>query len=141
MMPLNAWCYFAYYTFDLILQYSSYLILLIMPSNIRKYTKRDEQIKVKQELSKDVPMIVRIHRKTCPACQMSEKPWQDFCKRGVPGFILLEIEETAMPVDMMNGISGFPTYAVHNKNGENKHHTGALMSPADILKFVNTETD
>lgn len=112
-----------------------------MPLKSKKYEKKSEQGKVKEELSKDVPMILRIHRNTCPACQMSEKPWQEFCKKGVPGFAILTIEESAMPPEMMNGISGFPTYAIHDKDGTNRHHTGALMSPADILEFVNTETD
>jgi hypothetical protein len=112
-----------------------------MPSKSKKYEKKSDQEKVKEELSKDIPMIIRIYRKTCPACQMSEKPWKEFCNKGVPGFVLVEIEESAMPPEMMTGISGFPTYAVHDKNGSNKHHTGALMTPADILKFVNTETD
>lgn len=112
-----------------------------MPSKTKKYDKRSDQSKVKEELSKNVPMIIRIHRKTCPACQMSEKPWQEFCKSGAPGFAILEIEEAAMPPEMMNGISGFPTYAVHDENGDNKHHTGALMTPDEISEFVKTEID
>lgn len=110
-------------------------------SRVKKYAKPTDRIKVKSELSQDTPMILRIHRTTCPACQMSEKPWQQFCKQGVPGFVILDIEESAVPPEMMTGIRGFPTYAIHDKDSNNRHHTGALMSPKDILDFVNTDTD
>lgn len=110
-------------------------------SRVKKYAKPTDRIKVKNELSQDTPMILRIHRTTCPACQMSEKPWQQFCKQGVPGFVILDIEESAVPPEMMTGIRGFPTYAIHDEHGHNRHHTGALMSPKDILKFVNTGAD
>ena len=107
----------------------------------KTFKKSSEQANVRRELSQDAPMILRIHRESCPACQMSEKPWQDFCKQGVPGFMLIEVEEQAMPPELMKSITGFPTYAVHNKHGKSKHHTGALMSLEDIRKFVNTGTD
>ena len=68
---------------------------------------------------------------------MSEKPWQEFCKRGAPGYMILEIEEKAMPPEILSGITGFPTYAIHDARGNNRHHTGALMSPEDIEEFVS----
>jgi Thioredoxin len=110
---------------------------------MKKYTKSSDREEVKKELSKDVPMIIRIYRETCPACQMSEKPWKEFCEKQAPqGFSIVEIEEEAMPLEMMNGIQGFPTYAIHDENGENRHHTGALMNPSEIEDFVtDIETD
>ncbi|NBR61131.1 hypothetical protein EB118_05295 [bacterium] len=108
----------------------------------KKYTKKTDRKKVKEELSKDVPMLIRIYRETCPACQMSEKPWREFCEKKSPsGFTIVEVEEEAMPPEMMTGITGFPTYAIHGKDGENKHHTGALMSPSDIEEFIETDQE
>lgn len=110
-----------------------------MPTKVKKYTKKSERDKVLKELETDGPTIVRIHRRTCPACQMSEEPWKRFCKQGVPGFVILDIEEEALPPEVLNGIQGFPTYAVHDSEGKNKHHTGALMSPEDIEEFVEED--
>jgi hypothetical protein len=102
----------------------------------KSYTKSTEKDVVKEELSKDIPMIVRIYSKTCGACQMSEKPWKEFCKSSPPDMKVVEVEQDAVPDDVMAGVDGFPTYALHTKDGENKHHTGALMNPADIHKFI-----
>lgn len=102
----------------------------------KSYTKPTEKEAVLQELSQDVPMLVRIYSKTCGACQMSEKPWKAFCNSAPSDIKIMEVEQEAVPNDVMMGVDGFPTYALHTKEGENKHHTGALMTPGDIHKFI-----
>ena len=102
---------------------------------MKSYKKSSDKETVKQELSQDVPMVVRIFKETCPACQMSEKPWKSFCQTPPRGFVIMEVEEQAVPAEVLSKIDGFPTYAVHTK-GASKHHTGAMMTPAEIKEFV-----
>jgi hypothetical protein len=102
----------------------------------KSYTKPSDKPKVLEELSQDAPMIVRVYSKTCGACQMSEKPWKEFCNSAPPDMQVIEVEKDAVPDDVMTGVEGFPTYALHTKEGKNRHHTGALMSPGDIHKFT-----
>lgn len=102
----------------------------------KSYTKPSDKPEVLRELSKDEPMLVRIYSKTCGACMMSEKPWKEFCKTSPPGIQVIEVEHDAVPDDVMMGVEGFPTYALHTKDGDNIHHTGALMDPRDIQKFI-----
>ena len=66
----------------------------------------------------------------------SEKPWKAFCNSAPSDIKIMEVEQEAVPNDVMMGVDGFPTYALHTKEGENKHHTGALMTPGDIHKFI-----
>lgn len=102
----------------------------------KKYTKKSQRAKVKEELSKDAPMVVRIYRESCPACQMSEGPWMQYCKRAPSNMAIIEIEEEAMPLELLKNIDAFPTYAIHDENNESRHHTGALMSPEEIDGFI-----
>lgn len=102
----------------------------------KSYTKSTEKDAVMKELSQDTPMIVRIYSKVCGACIMSEKPWKEFCKNSPSDIKVVEVEQDAVPEDVMTGVDGFPTYALHTKDGENVHHTGALMSPEEIHKFI-----
>jgi len=102
----------------------------------KSYTKPSDKKDVMSELSQDVPMIVRIYSKTCGACQMSEQPWKTFCSSPPPDIKVVEVEQDAIPDEMLPGIEGFPTYALHTKDGKNTHHTGALMSPDDIRTFI-----
>jgi hypothetical protein len=108
-----------------------------MPKKAKSYTKQSDQKAVLAEMSKEVPMVVRIHKVGCPACEMSEEPWQDFCDRSPPGVRLIQVEETAMPPQLMKGIEGFPTYAVH-KDGKSWHHTGALMDAGAIEDLIES---
>ena len=107
----------------------------------KSYTKSSEKPAVLQELSEDVPMLVRIYSKTCGACQMSEKPWKAFCNSAPSDIKIVEVEQEAVPDDVMMGVDGFPTYALHTKDGENKHHTGALKKPGDIHKFIGAPSE
>jgi hypothetical protein len=108
----------------------------IMPKKARAYSKRSDQPKVLSELSQSVPMIVRIHKTGCPACENSEDAWQDFCDKSPPGMRIIQVEEQALPAKIAAGIEGFPTYAVH-KGGKSWHHTGALMDAGAIQEFID----
>lgn len=88
------------------------------------------------EMSQSVPMIVRIYKDGCPACANSEEPWQQFCDQS-QGVRIIQVEEKAMPPEIMKGIEGFPTYAVH-KDGESWHHTGALMDGEEIQSLIDS---
>jgi hypothetical protein len=105
---------------------------------MKSYKKNSDKGKVKQELSQDVPMVVRIFKESCPACQMSDKPWKAFSRSAPRGFVIMEIEEQALPLEVLSSIEGFPTYAVHAK-GSSRHHTGAMMTPDEINEFVTSE--
>jgi hypothetical protein len=105
-----------------------------MPKKAKSYTKQSDQKSVLAEMSQTIPMIVRIHKTGCPACEMSEEPWQDFCDQS-KGIRTVQVEETAMPPRLMQGIEGFPTYAVH-KDGKSWHHTGALMDAGAIEDLI-----
>jgi len=102
-----------------------------MPKDPKSYTKPSDQRIVMAEMSRSVPMIVRIHKQGCPACVNSEDAWKEFCDKS-KGIRIVQVEEQAVPPGIMKGIEGFPTYAVH-KNGKSWHHTGALMD-ADAIE-------
>jgi hypothetical protein len=108
----------------------------IMPKKPRSYSKPSDKPEVMAELSQSIPMIVRIHKEGCPACENSEKPWQDFCDQS-KGLRIIQVEEQAMPPQIMKGIEGFPTYAVH-QGGQSWHHTGALMNAGDIQELIDS---
>lgn len=107
-----------------------------MPKKPRSYSKTSDQPNVMAELSKTIPIIVRIHKQGCPACENSEKPWQDFCDQS-KGIRIVQVEEQAVPPQIMKGIEGFPTYAVH-KDGQSWHHTGALMDTGAIQSLIDS---
>jgi len=105
-----------------------------MPPKKKSYTKKADQKHVKQELEKTSPIIVRFYRETCPACQMSRPAWEQFCGEMEPSqYRLVEVEEEAIPLEILQGISAFPTYAKHDQNGSG-HTVGAVLTPADLHK-------
>lgn len=108
-----------------------------MPKKAKSYSKTSDQPKVMSEMSQDIPMIVRIHKIGCPACEMSKEPWEDFSDKSPVGIRVIEVEEQALPPQIANGITGFPTYAVH-KGGKNWHHTGALMDAGAIQELIDS---
>jgi hypothetical protein len=108
-----------------------------MPKKAKSYKKPSDQRMVLSEMSKSIPMIVRIHKTGCPACEMSEQPWQDFCDRSPPGLRVIEVEANALPSQIADGITGYPTYAVH-KSGKSWHHTGALMDAGAIEELIDS---
>jgi len=108
-----------------------------MPKKAKSYTKPSDQGMVLSEMSKSIPMIVRIHKTGCPACENSEEPWQEFCDRSPPGLRVIEVEASALPPQIADGVEGYPTYAVH-KGGESWHHTGALMDAGSIEDLIDS---
>lgn len=107
-----------------------------MPKKPRSYTKPSDKAKVMAEMSRSIPIVVRIHRIGCPACENSEEPWQQFCDQS-KGIRIVQVEEQAVPPQIMKGIEGFPTYAVH-KDGKSWHHTGALMDAGAIQALIDS---
>jgi len=107
-----------------------------MPKDPRSYTKPSDQRMVMAEMSRSVPMIVRIHKQGCPACENSEDAWKEFCDTS-KGIRIVQVEEQAVPPGIMKGIEGFPTYAVH-KNGKSWHNTGALMDAGAIEQLIDS---
>jgi DnaJ-class molecular chaperone len=107
-----------------------------MPKKAKSYTKPSDQKAVLAEMSQSVPMIVRIHKTGCPACENSEDAWQEFCDQS-KGIRTVQVEEQAVPPQIMKGIEGCPTYAVH-KNGNSWHHTGALMDAGAIEDLIDS---
>jgi hypothetical protein len=51
---------------------------------------------VMAEMSRSVPMIVRIHKQGCPACENSEDAWKEFCDKS-KGIRIVQVEEQAVP--------------------------------------------
>jgi len=102
---------------------------------VKKFNSEKDKPAVKKELSKDIPMIVRFHKDSCPACMMSETPWNEFTRSPPRGVVVIAVEEKAIPPEMLENISGFPTYAV-NTHGKTSHHTGAIMSAGEIRELI-----
>lgn len=98
----------------------------------KSYTRPAEAAKVKQELEDASPIVVRFYRATCPACHMSAPAWERFCSDMASGpYRIVEVEEAAIPSDVLAGISAFPTYAKHDGKGSS-HAVGAILDPAQI---------
>ena len=92
-----------------------------MKKNLRSYTKASEKEKVRSELKDTKPVVVRFYRESCPACQMSSASWKLFCsKMKGSSYTCVEIEEEAIPEELLQNITAFPTYAKHDKNGNKK---------------------
>jgi hypothetical protein len=102
---------------------------------VKKFNSEKDKPAVKKELSKNVPMVVRFHKDSCPACMMSEAPWNEFTRSPPRGVVVISVEEKAIPPEMLENISGFPTYAV-NGNGKSTHHTGAIMNAGEIRELI-----
>jgi hypothetical protein len=98
----------------------------------RSYIKEKDKPKVKQELENSSPIIVRFYKATCPACQMSKGAWDSYADSMMSSpYRMVEVEEDAIPEDVMKGISAFPTYAKHDQKGSS-HTVGAILEPAEI---------
>jgi hypothetical protein len=51
---------------------------------------------------------------------------------------MIEVEEDAIPEEVMTGISAFPTYAKHDQKGSS-HTVGAILEPAEIGKRLSID--
>lgn len=99
--------------------------------SLKKKSQKKEAAKV---LQKDEPTIVLFYRESCPACQAARPMWNSFCNEGVPGYQIVEIEEEAIPEEILENIVAFPTYAVHDEDG-NRHVTGVQSDIPKALKL------
>ena len=98
----------------------------------QSFTSEKDKPRVKKELEDSSPVVVRFYKATCPACLMSKGAWDGFCASMTSSpYRVLEVEEVAIPDDILRGISAFPTYAKHDKKGST-HTTGAIMDPSMI---------
>ena len=98
----------------------------------KTYTYEKDKPRVKKELEDSSPVVVRFYKATCPACLMSKGAWEGFCASMISSpYRVLEVEEAAIPDDVLTGISAFPTYAKHDKKGS-AHSVGAIMEPSAI---------
>ena len=98
----------------------------------QSFTSEKDKPRVKKELEDTSPVVVRFYRSTCPACLMSKGAWEGFCASMTSSpYRVLEVEEVAIPDDVLSGISAFPTYAKHDKKGSS-HVVGAIMDPSMI---------
>lgn len=99
----------------------------------KSFVSEKDKPRVKKELDDTTPVVVRFYKATCPACLMSKGAWEGFCASMISSpYRVLEVEEAAIPDDVLSGISAFPTYAKHDKKGST-HTVGAIMDP-DIIK-------
>ena len=98
----------------------------------KSFTSEKDKGRVKNELEDSSPVVVRFYKATCPACLMSKGAWEGFCASMISSpYRVLEVEEVAIPDDILLGISAFPTYAKHDKKGS-AHTTGAIMESESI---------
>jgi thiol-disulfide isomerase/thioredoxin len=104
--------------------------------SLKKASQKKEAAKV---LQKDEPMVVLFYRETCPACQMARPSWNGFVQNAPQGYMIVEIEEAAIPEELLENITGFPTYAAHDENGD-RHVTGAQTDPEQIKKALKLKT-
>lgn len=101
----------------------------------KTFKKASDKEKVRELLKSDAPMVIRIYRESCPACQASEKAWKEFCGESRP-YTAIAIEEVAIPEEMLKTIEAFPTYAKHDKNG-NHHVVGVQKDLAKALRLMD----
>jgi hypothetical protein len=101
----------------------------------KTFKKASDKEKVRELLKTDTPMVIRIYRESCPACQASEKAWKTFCEESRP-YITVAIEEVAIPEEMLKNIKAFPTYAKHDKNG-NHSVVGVQTDLAKALRLMD----
>lgn len=98
----------------------------------KSFTSEKDKPRVKKELEDSSPVVVRFYKATCPACLMSKGAWEGFCASMTSSpYRVLEVEEVAIPDDVLKGISAFPTYAKHDKKGS-AHTVGAITDPSMI---------
>ena len=103
----------------------------------RSYIKEKDMSKVRQELENSSPIIVRFYKASCPACQMSKGAWDSYADSMMASpYRMIEVEEDAIPEEVMTGISAFPTYAKHDQKGSS-HTVGAILEPAEIGKGLS----
>ena len=99
----------------------------------KTFTSEKDKARVQKELADTSPVVVRFYKSTCNACLMSKSAWDGFCASMASSpYRVLEVEEVAIPEDVIGGISAFPTYAKHDKKGS-AHTVGAIMDP-DLIK-------
>ena len=94
----------------------------------RSYKKKSDHRRVRKELTDTTPIVIRFYKSTCPACQASEPAWNQFCDSAPPGYRVVEVEEEAIPPEILSGISAFPTYAKLDGKGP-AHTVGAITDP------------
>ncbi len=100
--------------------------------NKKTFTSEKDKGRVKKELEDSSPVVVRFYKATCSACLMSKGAWEGFCASMISSpYRILEVEEVAIPADVLEGISAFPTYAKHDKKGST-HTVGAILDPDSI---------
>jgi thiol-disulfide isomerase/thioredoxin len=100
----------------------------------KSYTKTAEQKAAKKELEDKTPIVVRFFSETCGACQNSRPAWDQFSAEMAPSsYRIVEIEQEAIPPEILEAIRAFPTYAKSDANGE-FHVQGAITDAPDIKK-------
>lgn len=102
---------------------------------VKSLKKKSQKKEAARILQKDEPMVVLFYRETCPACQAARPAWESFSNGGLPGYQIIEIEEAAIPDELLETIVAFPTYAAHDENGD-RHITGAQTDPSQIKKTL-----
>ena len=102
--------------------------------SVKSLNKPSQQEIAKKELSDPSPVIVLFHKTGCPACEACKPAWNTFKSTMVPeGYRILEIEQEAIPFDVLDGIHAFPTYAKHDEKGASES-VGAITEPSLIKK-------
>ena len=100
----------------------------------KSYSKESDKVKVEQELKETSPIVVRFHKQGCPACQMSQPAWDKFSRGMEPTmYRIVEIEADAIPQNILNRISAYPTYAKDDNKGPS-HSVGAILDSDQISK-------
>jgi hypothetical protein len=100
----------------------------------KSYQTEKHRKAAEKELKNETPIIVFFHKDGCPACIGARPAWDAFTKSMEPSkYRIVDIEEQAIPLEVMEGISGFPTYAKDDEHGSHAV-TGSITNPADIPK-------
>ena len=100
----------------------------------KSYSKESDKVQVEQELKETSPIVVRFHKQGCPACQMSQPAWDEFSRGMEPTmYRIVEIEENAIPPNILKSISAYPMYAKDDEKGP-FHSVGAILDSDQISK-------
>lgn len=103
---------------------------------LKSLTKKSQKKKAIEILETDKPMAVLFYSEWCPASQAALPVWRSLAKDGRLGYMFVEIEEAAIPEEVLKHMRAFPTYGVHDHNG-NRHHEGALTDVEQLKRVLN----
>ena len=85
-------------------------------------------------LKSGMPVVLMIHATFCGACKISMEPFADAAEDNVHvQFLKVEGDKEGREIANKYSIRGFPTFVMHNSQGEKVHQFSGGGSPSSVL--------